>query len=97
MNDDIRLFVGRVRQNADGTPVQPPVGFRPLLGICVTSAVCRSEPSTHRLVADGIVVFLVYCFASAIQQRSADTIQQLAGAPSVLPVLNNGFSSLVLI
>ncbi|MCE0481558.1 hypothetical protein HAX54_039381 [Datura stramonium] len=49
-NNDIWLFAGRVRRNADGTPVQPLVSFRPLLGIHITSAVHGSELAPCRLV-----------------------------------------------
>ncbi|MCD9638015.1 hypothetical protein HAX54_021625, partial [Datura stramonium] len=54
-------------------------GFRPLLGIRVTSVVHGSKPAPHLLVAGGIVVCPVYCFALATQRRSADTIRRLTG------------------
>ncbi|MCD7473104.1 hypothetical protein HAX54_014699 [Datura stramonium] len=75
-----------VRKSGE-TPVQTPVGFRPLFGICVTSTVRGSEPVTHCLISGGVIVWPVYCFQSASQRRSAYTIRRLAGAPPVLPVL----------
>ncbi|MCD9640745.1 hypothetical protein HAX54_026273, partial [Datura stramonium] len=79
-NDDIRLFAGRVRCNADGMSIQTPVGFRPLLGIRITLAVCGSELTTRCLVAGGVSFCPTYYFALVSQQRSADNIWRLAGA-----------------
>ncbi|MCD7461071.1 hypothetical protein HAX54_045096, partial [Datura stramonium] len=76
-----------VWRNADGTLVQPPVGFRPLLGICVTLPVHGSELETRHFVSSGVFFGPVYCFALTSQRRSMDTIRRLAGASSALPVL----------
>ncbi|MCD7448015.1 hypothetical protein HAX54_036835, partial [Datura stramonium] len=61
-------------------PVQPPVSFRPLLGIHVTSEVRGLEPALRRFIADGTVLNPIYCFALVSQRRSVDIIQRLAGA-----------------
>ncbi|MCD9642730.1 hypothetical protein HAX54_029672, partial [Datura stramonium] len=53
----------------------------PLLGIHVTSMVRGSESTPRCLIADGIVISPVYCFALARQRRSTNIIWQLAGAP----------------
>ncbi|MCD7464116.1 hypothetical protein HAX54_052152, partial [Datura stramonium] len=77
---DLNRVKSEVWRNANGTSVQSTVGFRPLLGSCITSAVRGSGPVTYRFVTGGIFVFSVYCFTSASQRRSVDTILRLAGA-----------------
>ncbi|MCE0480701.1 hypothetical protein HAX54_037752, partial [Datura stramonium] len=66
-------FTSRVRRNIDGMPVQSVVGFRPLLGSRVASAVHGSILATHRLVFGKLLVRSIFCCASTSQRRFVDS------------------------
>ncbi|MCD9646828.1 hypothetical protein HAX54_037024 [Datura stramonium] len=72
-DDDIQLFSGGVRQNADGTPFQGIVRFRPLSGSRVASVICRLVPATRRLVIGSPWICSVFCLTSASHRRFADS------------------------
>ncbi|MCE3050867.1 hypothetical protein HAX54_048322, partial [Datura stramonium] len=72
-DDDIQRFAGGVQRNAYGMLVQVIVGFRPLSGSRVASAVHGSVLVTRRLVFGSPWVYSVFCLTSTSHRRIADS------------------------